>query len=249
MEKNLKPDYKLKNPNLTRRKFEDYDIEKIFQSINYDMLYLRFFNLKKSQTDKLLKLEEEILNIQKEIIQKKIIIPKGVCKIFKASSYSSFILIKNDDGIEIDKIETKKNSKGFFISELVGEDDYIGLTSVSVFLNQDKFEELLSQKDFSKLYIINSLAIMSAEAFTEILHKQVNVDFGIDSSLNLKSVFSNGSGKRFSPGYPSIDISVNKKIYDLLSAKEIGSSITESFMIEPESSVQSVIIHNPKSEY
>ncbi len=249
MEKNLKPDYKLKNPNLKRRKFEDFNIETILNNIDYNMLYFRFFNVKKSQTDKILKLEEQISKIKKEIIENKLIIPKGISKIFKASSYLNFILIKNDDGIEIERIETKKNSKGNYLANFLGEDDYVGFTSVSIFLNEDKFDDLLSKKDFSKLYIINSLSIMAAEAFTEILYKQVNVDFGIDNSLNLNSVFSNGSGKRFSPGYPSIDISANKKIYDLLNAKEIGSSITESFMIEPESSVQSIILHNPKSDY
>ncbi|HOJ86157.1 MAG TPA: vitamin B12 dependent-methionine synthase activation domain-containing protein [Elusimicrobiales bacterium] len=249
MEKNLKPDYKLKNPNLTRRKFEDYDIEKIFEAINYDMLYFRFFNLKKSQKDKLVKLENQISEIKKEIIEQKSIIPKGVSKVFKASSISNFIIIKDDEGNEIERIETKQNSKGICLADFIGEEDYVGFSSVSVFLNERVFENLLSNKDFSKLYIINSIAVMSAEAFCEILHKQVNVDFGIDNSLNLNSVFSNGSGKRFSPGYPSIDISANKKIYDLLNAKEIGSSITESFMIEPESSVQSIILHNPKSDY
>lgn len=249
MENKLKPDYKLQKPNLKRRKFDDFNLDDVFKSINYDMLYLRFFNLKKTQDEKMAKMQKDLSELKKEIIENKIIIPRGICKIFKASCFLNLIIIKNDDGQEIDRIETMKNSKGFFVSDYVGEDDYIGLTSVSVFIKDDTFQNLLGKKDFAKLYMINSLAIMSAEAFTEILHKQINVDFGIENLNDLNSFFSKISGKRYSPGYPVLDISANKKIYDLLNAKEIGSSITDSFMIEPESSVQSLILHNPKSEY
>ena len=238
MSKGLKPQYTLNNVNLSRRRFDDFDLRKLFENINYDMLYLRFFNLKKSQSEKIEKTQRDILNIQQEIIEKKLIIPKGVMKIFKASSCGDFIIIKDDNNCEIETIETKRNSNNISISDFVSEDDYVGMLSVSVFLKEGVCAELSSKREYSKLYIINSLAIMMAEAFADVMHKMMMEDFGVSEI-----------GKRYSPGYPSLDISMNKKIHTLLNAEEIGSSITETYMIDPESSVEALVIHNPKSFY
>lgn len=253
MEKALKPDYILSGVNLLRRKFEGFDIDILFNNINYELLYLRFFNLKRHSpgyNDKVLKIEKELNNIKNEIIEKGYVIPKGISKVFKASGWGDELIIKNDDGDVIDRIKTNKNKDGISIADFVGDDDYVGLSSVSIFVDIEVLEELKREKNLAKVYMISSVAIMMAEAFTEVLDWHIKKDMGVmvyDKPENLYK--KRRIGIRYSPGYPGLDISVNKNIHKLLNALEIGSTITSSYMIDPESSVQSVVIHNPKAFY
>ena len=227
---------------LNRKKFDSFDLNILFDNIHYDMLYLRFFNLKKTQLEKLKKLEKEISELKKEIIENNYITAKGVYKIFKVLKENNFILILNENEKISDRIETIKNKNGVCIADFLAEVDYIGLISTSVFVNDIVFEKHTSN-DFSKLYIINSLAIMMAEALCEVLHYYLRKDFGIEENNDLKELYKKPKkGLRYSPGYPGLDISVNKNIYELLNAKELGSNITSSYMIEPESSVQAIAI-------
>lgn len=228
---------------LNRKKFDSFDLNILFDNIHYELLYLRFFNLKKTQLEKLKKLEKEISELKKEIIENNYITAKGVYKIFKVLKENNFILILNENEKISDRIETIKNKNGVCIADFLAEVDYIGLISTSVFVNDIVFEKHTSSNDFSKLYIINSLAIMMAEALCEVLHYYLRKDFGIEENNDLKELYKKPKkGLRYSPGYPGLDISVNKNIYELLNAKELGSNITSSYMIEPESSVQAIAI-------
>jgi len=234
---------------LNRKKFDSFDLNILFDNIHYDLLYLRFFNLKKTQLEKLEKLEKEISELKKEIIENNYITAKGVYKIFKVLKENNFILILNENEKISDRIETIKNKNGVCIADFLAEVDYIGLISTSVFVNDIVFEKHTSN-DFSKLYIINSLAIMMAEALCEVLHYYLRKDFGIEENNDLKELYKKPKkGLRYSPGYPGLDISVNKNIYELLNAKELGSNITSSYMIEPESSVQAIAIFNNNAKY
>ena len=233
-----------------RKKFDNFDLELLFKNIHYDMLYLRFFNLKKSQTDKLYKLENEILEAKKEIIANNYITAKGVYKIFKVSKNNNIINILDDNGNIIEEIETIKNKDGLCIADFLNNKDFVGLISTSIFVDEKVYDKFIKLRDFSKLYIINSVAIMMAEAFAEILHYYVRKDFGIEKDTSLENLYTKTKiGLRYSPGYPGLDISVNKKIYDLLNVREIGSDITSSYMLDPESSVQAIVIFNTKARY
>jgi len=233
-----------------RKKFENFDLNVLFENIHYDLLYLRFFNLKKNQTDKLLKLEDEISSVKKEIIENNYINAKGVYKIFKVSKNDNFINVFDDKGNVVEKIETIRNKNGVCIADFLNEEDWVGFISTSVFVDENIYDKFIEKKDFSKLYIINSLSIMMAEAFIEVLHYYIRRDFGICENTDLKELYKKPkTGLRYSPGYPGLDISVNKKIYALLNAKELGSKITSSYMIEPESSVQALVLFSNNAKY
>ena len=233
-----------------RKKFEDFDLKLLFENINYEMLYLRFFNLKRSQTEKLIKLENEISQIKREIIENDYLKAKGIYKIFKVFKDDNIINVVDDFGKVVEKIKTIRNKDGLCICDFLDKEDYLGFAISSVFVDEKVYDKFIQSREFSKLYIINSIGIMMAESMIEILHYFIRKDFGIEETNDLKELYKKPKiGLRYSPGYPGLDISVNKKIYDLLGVSEIGTSITSSYMFEPESSVGAVIVFNKNAKY
>ncbi len=246
---NLKPDYIPKPKTLERKIFIDFNLDILFKNLNLDMLFLRFFNLKKSETEKIKNTLTELEELKNEIIENKYIKANGIYKIFRIKNYGGYIDIIEDEKV-IGNIEFKKTQKSFSISDFLNDDDFVALASTSIFFNEEVKNKMLEKRDFKKLYIINSISIMLAESFIELLHYFVIRNFKNEDENNFsKFVEYIKTTKRFSPGYPSIDIKFNQTIHNLLKASEIGSRITESYMIEPESSVQAIILHNPKAFY
>jgi 5-methyltetrahydrofolate--homocysteine methyltransferase len=57
-------------------------------------------------------------------------------------------------------------------------------------------------------------------------------------------------GKRYSPGYPSCpDLGLQTTIFALLHPTEIGVSLTDELMMEPEASVSALVFHHPAARY
>lgn len=244
---------------LERFIFKNYDLNTVFDNINWDLFYLRFLNLKKSQSDKIQTTEKEILKLKEEIIKNKYIEARGIYQIFKAASDKNHLLIFDKNNNLIDKILLPRQSKKPYVSitDFImplkdnNPQDYVGFLISSCFLNNEKIEELEKNKEIKKIYLIKSLALMLAEAFTEILHYFIRKNLGIEKQKELKNLHKQKyQGIRYSPGYPALkDISINQNIYNILKASEIGTKITTSYMLDPESSVGAIALHNPKAFY
>lgn len=243
----FKPYKKISHVRCGRVLFSNFDIEVLFDNLQKDMLFLRFFGLKKN-SPRFDEVNYEFEEIKKEIVEKGYLTPKGVYGIYRVSSSKRLILVYTDKGVYDIPLET--NSNGVSIGDFLLDDDYVAFTSVSCFVNDDVVYGYIKHDDFKKLYMINSINIMLAEAFTEVLHYLAAKDMGIDVVCEMKELYLHKNpGRRYSPGYRGLDISVNRTIHEILGAYELGSKITESGMIEPESSVQCLIVFNDKAFY
>ncbi len=244
----FKPEKSLKPKRIGRVVLRDFDLSILFNNLNRDMLFLRFFGLKKSDRQKLEEFNREFEVLKDEIIRDEYIKPKGIYGIYKVHSSKEMIKIYADE--EIFEIPLQINRDGISLADFLFEDDYVAFTSASCFLNDEVVYTHIEHNDFKKLYIINSINTMLAEAFTEVLHYLAAKDMGLEVAAEMKELYLHKNpGRRYSPGYVGIDILANMTIHKLLKAVDIGSSITESGMIEPQSSVQSLIIFNDKAFY
>lgn len=245
---NFKPHKKL-NPKRTGRVvFHNFDLNILFDNLNRDLLYLRFFGARKSNSLKYCELETEFERIKSEIIENKYIIPKGIYAVCRAVSYKNKIKVMCENN-EFE-INLSLNRDGISISNFLFEDDFIALTSSSCFVDNEVLYRYIETDDFKKLYFINSINIMLAEAFTEVLHYLASKDAGLNPEFDMRKLYTHKNyGLRYSPGYPGIEITENRTIHLILRASDIGSSVTESGMIDPQSSVQSLIVFNEKAFY
>ena len=100
---------------------------------------------------------------------------------------------------------------------------------------------------------LQALAIETAEACAEWLHRRIREDWGFPDppTLTMAERFtSRYRGKRYSFGYPACpNLDDQAGIWMLLHPEEIGVHLTEGMMMDPEASVSALVFHHPDCTY
>jgi 5-methyltetrahydrofolate--homocysteine methyltransferase len=104
-----------------------------------------------------------------------------------------------------------------------------------------RFEALQDAGDYTEGYFGHGLAVQTAEATAEYLHRHIRRELGL----------AEGQGKRYSWGYPAIpDVDDHEKVFRLLPAEEeLGMSLTTAYQLIPEQSTAAIILHHPEAKY
>jgi 5-methyltetrahydrofolate--homocysteine methyltransferase len=106
---------------------------------------------------------------------------------------------------------------------------------------------------YFKSHGLQALAIESAEACAEWLHRRIREDWGFPDPQEMtmaQRFTSRYRGKRYSFGYPACpDLEDQAGIWKLLRPEEIGVQLTEGFMMDPEASVSALAFHHPDCTY
>jgi 5-methyltetrahydrofolate--homocysteine methyltransferase len=114
-------------------------------------------------------------------------------------------------------------------------------------------EEWKKAGEFFKAHAIQALAIETAEAAAEWLHRRIREDWGFPDppTLTMHDRFtSKYRGKRYSFGYPACpNLDDQQGLFQLLRPEEAGVRLTEGMMMEPEASVSALVFHHPDCAY
>jgi 5-methyltetrahydrofolate--homocysteine methyltransferase len=118
---------------------------------------------------------------------------------------------------------------------------------------REKSEELKVKGDYFRAHGLQALAIETAEGCAEWLHRRIREDWGFPDAetMTMQERFtSRYRGKRYSFGYPACpNLDDQAGIWKLLSPEEIGVSLTEGMMMDPEASVSALVFHHPDCAY
>ena len=123
-----------------------------------------------------------------------------------------------------------------------GQMDMVALQVVTVGQEAtERFDRLQAAGDYSEAYYLHGLAVQTAEATAEYLHRHIRRELGLPE----------GQGKRYSWGYPAIpDLDDHRLVFDLLPAEsELGMSLTAACQLVPEQSTAAIILHHPQAKY
>ncbi len=100
---------------------------------------------------------------------------------------------------------------------------------------------------------LQALAIESAEACAEWLHRRIREDWGFPdpATMTMQDRFtSRYRGKRYSFGYPACpNLDDQAGLWMLLRPEEIAVHLTEGMMMDPEASVSALVFHHPDCTY
>jgi len=116
-----------------------------------------------------------------------------------------------------------------------------------------KIKKLYSESSYKDYLHLHGLSVEMAEALTEYMHYVIRKEMGIleekaigtDEMVNQKY-----RGSRYSFGYPACpDLSLQKKLFNILRPDEIGVELTESFEMVPEQSTSAIVLHHPMAKY
>jgi 5-methyltetrahydrofolate--homocysteine methyltransferase len=130
----------------------------------------------------------------------------------------------------------------YFRATTSGDVDVIAFQIVTVGDEATRrFEELQAAGEYSEAFYAHGLAVESAEAVAEWLHRRIRRELGIPG----------GRGKRYSWGYGACpDLEDHAQLFKLLPAEEaLGMELTSAYQLIPEQSTAAVIVHHPQSKY
>lgn len=192
---------------------------------------------------------------------------KGVFGIFKANSNGDNIEVYNNDNsvattFNLFREQRKKSSGNYLcLSDFIAPKetdiaDYLGGFIVTAGIGADKYaKKFESEGDSYNSIMLKLVCDRLAEAFAEKLHEDVRKyywGYSTDENLNMKEILkASYRGIRPAFGYPSLsDQSQMKKLFDLLDGEKVtGVKLTESYMMDPVSSVCGLYFASEKSRY
>ncbi|MCH7658161.1 MAG: methionine synthase [Bacteroidetes bacterium] len=216
------------------------------------------------------KLYEDARKFMDRIIREEILEARAVFGIFPANARGDDIEVYADESrkqvltvFNMLRSQSEKTNNGDhrsladYIAPLEsGIPDYIGVFAVSAGFGVEKWiASLGKQRDDYQIIMLKTLADRLAEALTERIHQRIRNEFwGFEKKADqsIEGLFkSQYQGIRPAYGYPSCpDHSEKQKLFELLNVeKNIGATLTESFMMDPAASVSGLVFANPLASY
>jgi 5-methyltetrahydrofolate--homocysteine methyltransferase len=136
-----------------------------------------------------------------------------------------------------------------------GVADYIGAFAVTAGIGiEKKLAEFERRHDDYSSIMLKALADRLAEAFAELLHRRVRREFwgyAREESLDSDALIAEKyRGIRPAPGYPACPDHTEKEgLFALLGCERAGIRLTESYAMDPASSVSGFYLAHPRSRY
>jgi 5-methyltetrahydrofolate--homocysteine methyltransferase len=203
------------------------------------------------------------------LLNEKLIHGKAVYGFFPAAAGRDDITIFTDESRskvlttfhtlrqQMDKPEDQSN---YALSDFIapagsGRADYLGAFALTTGLGVDEVaREYEKDHDDYNAIMTKALADRLAEASAEWLHRQARIAWGFGAAENLSNdelIKEKYRGIRPAPGYPAQPDHTEKRIlFDLLGAEKKASvTLTESFAMNPASSVSGLYFAHPEAKY
>ena len=235
--------------------FTSWDIPRRFPAVLNDEKY-------GEQARELMDDAKEMLS---EIIDQDLLAASAKYGFWKANSHGDDIVIKNNRGEEICRLnmlrqqQDRGSSDYACLADFVapmdsGREDYIGIFAVTAGIGAKELASTFRESgDDYRAIMTDILADRLAEASAEWLHKKVRSEWGFADSEGISlSQLLDEKFRSIRPayGYPACpDHSEMRKTFRLLEVEEIGMSLSENNAIVPSAGVSGLFLAHPKAHY
>jgi 5-methyltetrahydrofolate--homocysteine methyltransferase len=234
-------------------------LEAVYQCISKNELFRLSWGAKNAHGDDWKKLkaeyEERLVNMLKQAGKEGWLQPQGMYGYWPCQSEGNDLVvyqpasIKSANPIELTRFNFPRQDVGenlciadYFASKESGIMDIVALQIVTVGqAATDRFDRLQQEANYSEGYFTHGLAVQTAEAAAEYLHRHIRRELGLEAE----------QGKRYSWGYNTLpELSEHAKVFSLLPVEqELGMTLTSAFQLVPEQSTAAIILHHPQAKY
>ncbi len=250
------------------RKVRDVpQLKEIWSYINPQMLYVRHMGFKgnfekkfEERDPKALELHNQIEEIKTEAL--KFMKVKAVWQFFEAESRGNdLLLFKNgtDEVVHTFNFKRQRKENGLCLADYVlpaknGKRDSMAILVVGAGYGiRERSEVYKNNGEYLKSHALQALAIETAEACAEWVHRRIREDWGFPDAPNttmMDRYQAKYRGKRYSFGYPACpNLDDQAGIWKLINPNDIGVNLTEGMMMDPEASVSALVFHHPDCIY
>jgi 5-methyltetrahydrofolate--homocysteine methyltransferase len=266
-------------PDWDRHLLSNTPLEQIWKFVNPVMLYGRHFGVKGSAARaldtpaearlagsedgrKALALKSTLDALKGELKQGKME-ARAVFRFFRAGSEGNVLRLYDGlTGVEATSFDLPRQPRpgGICLADFVRPLD-TGPPSDNVCLfvvTAGKGIRALSEQyklsgDFVKMHAVQALALETAEAYAELLHARIRSMWGQPDAPELTMLErfrAEYPGKRYSFGYPACPrLEDQQQLFAVLRPEDIGVSLTDGCMMDPEASVSALVFHHPEAFY
>jgi 5-methyltetrahydrofolate--homocysteine methyltransferase len=243
------------------------DLREVWSYINPYMLYGRHLGFRgdfpkrfAERDAKAVELYESMEEVKKEAAEFMKI--RAVWQFFEAEAVGNAIrLFAPGEREALQKFDFPRQRTGdqlclsdYILPARDGKRDHLALFVVTAGEGvRERSEKAKNEGYYFKSHGLQALAIETAEACAEWLHRRIREDWGFPDppELTMAQRFtSRYRGKRYSFGYPACpNLEDQAGLWKLLRPEEIGVQLTEGFMMDPEASVSALVFQHPDCTY
>jgi 5-methyltetrahydrofolate--homocysteine methyltransferase len=152
------------------------------------------------------------------------------------------------------ELPRQAGAEGLCVTDYVLAGDHVALFVTTAGEGvRERVETWKHEGEYLKSHAFAALALETAEAAAEWLHRKLRAEWGFPDPPELAAedrFAARYRGKRYSFGYPACpDLAGQRALFAALRPEEIGVHLTEGDMMDPEASVSAVVLHHPEAVY
>jgi 5-methyltetrahydrofolate--homocysteine methyltransferase len=246
-------------PSWGPRVVEEMPLEAVFQCLFKDELFRLSWGAKNTHGEAWERLEaefeERLQHMQSRAIEDGWLRPRGLYGYWPAQAQGDDLLVYDPSSVEAGDLQVwqrfafprQPSGDGLCLADYflpAGSErmDVVAFQVVTVGEQATRHvERLHAGGDYAESYFAHGLAVQTAEAAAEYLHRHIRRELKLEP----------GQGKRYSWGYPAIpDLEDHGKVFDLLPAQEkLGMQLSAAHQLIPEQSTAAIVVHHPEAKY
>ena len=256
----------IKCPYKARQRAEIPQLRELWRYINPKMLYSKHLGFKGNFEQALVEHDEKAVALRAAVDEIKgdaetFMKPRAVWRFLDAEGHGNSIKLY-DPGSETVvrefKFPRQRRADGLSLADFVAipKDcrDSLALMCVSAGEGiRDRAEAFKDSGEYLKSHAIQALAIETAEACAEWLHRRIREDWGFadPEEMTMADRFrSRYRGRRYSFGYPACpNLDDQYALFEILRPEDIGVTLTDGAMMDPEASVSALVFQHPDCIY
>jgi 5-methyltetrahydrofolate--homocysteine methyltransferase len=242
-------------------------LQELWSYINPQMLYGRHMGFKGNFEQKLAERDPKALELDHLIEEVKseaggFMKARAVWQFFPVEAAGNTIRILpavGDGPLHEFTFPRQRREDGISLADFVapsrnGQRDSVALFVVGAGHGIRQHAEAYKERgEYLKSHAIQALAIETAEACAEWLHRRIREDWGFPDPPEvtmLDRFKSKYRGRRYSFGYAACpNLEDQQGIFKLLHPEDIGVVLTEGCMMDPEASVSAIVFQHPDCIY
>ena len=239
------------------------DLDAVWGELNPQMLYGKHLGMRgvvrklaEEGDPKFLKLAA-VVDELKEVARQGGMQAKAVWRFFPARSEGNRLTLLDPETGSVAaswELPRQEGADDLAISDYVLDSDHVALFVTTAGAGvRERVEQFKHAGDYLKSHTFAALALETAEAAAEWLHRKLRSEWGFPDppETTPQDRFSaRYRGKRYSFGYPACpDLSGQQQLFAALRPEEIGVELTEGDMMDPEASVSALVFHHPDARY